>query len=525
MSKKNSKKCVSHESKGLQNVSLRVYKGYAVVEGAYPVCLTKGTSTFQIEGLPTAYQPRSLRIDPFVGPGEVVVGPRRYRASNLTRDTLRELFLNKKVTVRYQTAKGEKTASGKYLGLDGNTVFLSGKKGALKEIPNFIAFEYNQLPDGVSNTPALEVTVTAEEKGDYEVNIAFKADGFNWDADYTLLYDEQNGIVDWEAEIHVSNQSGANFKDAEISVVAGDTNQQKAIGMAPMRMAAAASFDASGGGMESVSSRGSRSAVAESIGQVKEYKVPDRGDVVQGEDQTLDFFAAKGVEVKRELRVRSSNRWHAQSRSEAPVRTILQFTTGKETPLSMALPGGSVTLLQLNKAGKKVETGGASLRDTAVGEEIKLETGTDFDVKAVRLVKDQRIQEAFKALPVVEVEETDEQSAGFEQGPRMSASVSARKPKKPVKPYEKTTVVTKDCVFEVFNGKEFGVEVLFEEHTDAQLRLAPGHKFNQVASGRNEQTVLVPAGKKVQVAYTLVFTSVENVELTDEQYRAACPQK
>src|SRR6185437_9740468 len=180
MSKKNG----TSASKGLQNISLRVYKGYAVIEGAYPVSLDKGSNTFQIEGLPTTYQQRSLQFEPFLGEGEVTLGPRRYRAQNLTRENLRDLFLNKNVTVRYAGPKGtERKLQGKYLGIDGNTVFLKVKGGKTREIPNFIAFDYDQLPDGVSNTPALEVTVSATKKGEYLANISFKADGFDWDVD------------------------------------------------------------------------------------------------------------------------------------------------------------------------------------------------------------------------------------------------------------------------------------------------------------------------------------------------------
>lgn len=522
-------------SKGLQNITLRVYKGYAVVEGEYPLSLDKGTSKFQIEGLPTAYQQRSLQFEPFLGVGEVTLGPRRFRAQNLDRQTLRDLFLNKEVTVRYSGAKGvEKQVTGHYLGIDGNTVFLKVKKGKVREVYNFLAFDFDQLPDGVSNTPALEVTVTASKKGDYIANIAFKSNGFDWDADYVLTYDEKGSVVDWSGEIHITNESGANYPNAQVSVVAGDTNQARnrampmGRAMAAPQMASFESMDASGGGAEAGYSKQVRTATAESLGQVKEYMVPDRGDVQQGEDQTLDFFAANAVPVVRELRVRSYNRWHAQNKVEMPVRTILQFQTGKDTPLSMPLPGGNVTVKVKNKAGKKVEAGGAVLLDTPCGgDELKLETGTDFDVKASRIVKDEKKEETFKLLPQLEVEE-DEAPQGFEggevmRGPQMSMSPQVvKKPK--TKLYEKTTVITKNCAFEVFNGKDEPVAVVFEEYTDNALKLQNGHGFSQVSNGKHEQTVTVEAGKKASVPYTLVYTGTEQLQLTDAQFRAVQPK-
>ena len=489
----------------LQNLTLTIYPGYALVQGQYPVRLNEGRNRFQIEGLPTQYDPGSLYFDQFLGTGDITVGPSSYLAANLTPQALLQRAVNKKVTVRYggTTEAEQKEVSGTLVGVAGNTALLKvGRK--VREIRNVVGYEYEGVPKGLSNTPSLSVTVDATAPGDYVATLLYKALGFNWNADYKLIYNEEKGTVGWEGSVFVNNGSGAAFPDSAIRVVAGDAGEEpQNDGMRPMAASFSLESAPMGGAAPRRASKSIRQATSESLGQIKLFAIPVRGDIAEGDSQKIPFFAAAEVPVKRENRVRVGYNWHWNARAEADVRTVLLFTNDEANKLGKPLPNGSVSVMQRDAAGVLLKSGGAYMGDVAVGEEAKLETGSDFDLKAVRLVKDSQKSEERIALPEPQpaVNDTDDEVSA---GPRMSMSIAPQAKK--LRTIRKRITTTKQCAVELFNGKTFPVEFVVEEITSDELSFKGSHGFTQTAAGQHEQRVTLAAGQKTTLEYTLVHT-------------------
>ena len=491
----------------LQNLTLTIYPGYALVQGQYAVRLNEGRNRFQIEGLPTQYDPGSLYFDQFLGAGDIIVGPSSYLAANLTPQALLQRAVNKKVTVRYggATEAEQKEVSGTLVGVAGNTALLKvGRK--VREIRNVVGYEFEGVPKGLSNTPSLSVTVDATASGDYVATLLYKALNFNWNADYKLIYNEEKGIVGWEGSVFVNNGSGAAFPDSAIRVVAGDAGEEPQMdSIRPMAAAASFGLESAGGGAPRRASKSIRQATSESLGQIKLFAIPVRGDIAEGDSQKIPFFAAAEVPVKRENRVRANYNWHWNgARAEADVRTILIFTNDEASKLGKPLPNGSVSVMQRDAAGVLLKSGGAYMGDVAVGEEAKLETGSDFDLKAARIVKNIEKTEERVALPVPEAE-ADATDVDVSEGPRMTSMSIAPQPKK-LRTIRKRITTTKQCAVELFNGKTFPVEFVVEEITSEELQLRGTHGFSQTAAGQHEQRVTLAAGEKATLEYTLVLT-------------------
>lgn len=488
MSKKNARRATSNR---LSNLGLTIYPGYALVQGQYPVRLDEGLNRFQVEGLPTNYDPSSLYFDTFAGPGEVTLGPSSYRAANLSPTAMLQRSINKKVTVRYGgTLESEQhEVRGTLVAYAGNTALLKITGQGVREIRNVVGYTFGDVPEGLSNTPSLFVAVEATEKGDYVATMLYKALGLSWSADYKWIYDEKRGVITWDGSVFINNSSGASFPDAQLKVVAGDAGAEPEMYAESMPMAAAASF---GGGLEGTrSSRKVRQATNESLGQVKVFTIPVRGTVEEGESQKIPFFAAADVPVTRENRVRASFGWHHArgARAEAPVHTILIYQNDEENKLGTPLPGGSVSVMQRDSGGSLLKSGGATMQDVAVGEECKLQTGTDFDLKATRIVVELDRKEELEKLAKVEGED--------------EAASKKRKARKKI-------TTTKTCAVEVFNGKAEPVEFVIEEVTSGdELRFSGEHGFTSEVAGQYEQKLTVPAGEKATLRYTLVQTHFE----------------
>lgn len=511
----------------LRDLSVIVYPGYAIIQGAYPVQLEEGANRFQVEGLPSNYDPNSLYFDTFEGEGEITLGASSYRAANLTPAACLQRSLNKEVTVVSggPTVAEQRETTGVLVGFSGNNTALLEVKGEVREVRNVVGYVFNEVPEGLSNTPSLAVNVEASAKGDYVAKLLYKALGLSWAADYKWIYDEANGLITIDGSVSISNHSGATFDNASIKVVAGDAGAEPEMMLeaAPMAMAAAA------GGAPRRSSRSVRQADSESLGQVKVFTIPGRSTLDDNETQKIPFLVAAGVPVGREFRVKSSYGWHHArgSRSEATVQTVLIVNNKEEKKLGKPLPAGSVSVMQRDGSGALLKSGGGYMRDAAVGEEVKLGIGSDFDLKAARVVLDLQRKEEVEfvpeAQPVVDpnfVEEgglpDDDTTEAFQptamsMSPRLSAQVAT--PPAPQKPKRLKVTLTKRCAVELFNAKPYEVEFVLEEQTAGeQLRFDGDHGFTAVEADQHEKRVTLAPGAKAKVEYTLVQTNYTPVQ-------------
>lgn len=505
----------------LSNLCLTITPGSALVQGNYPVRLIEGTNRFQIEGLPTQYDPLSLYFDEFVGTGEVTLGPVSYRGANLTQQSLLQKSVNKKVTVRFggATDAEQQELRGTLVSFQGNNVCLIKPErgaGKVRELRNVQSYVFDVVPEGLSNTPSLSVEVQATADGDYVARLMFKANGLNWSADYKLIYDEKAGTVNWDASVFLSNSSGASYPDATIRLVAGDTGGEYE-SMDARGGLAAASFAMESAPSPKRASRRVNNATSESVGQVKVFSLPGKGNVEEGESQKVPFFTAAGVPVKRENRVSASYGWHARNQTKVPaiVATHLLFTNDTENKLGKPLPSGPVAVMMRDSSGALLKSGGAYLGELAVGEKADLTTGSDFDLKAWRILSkvdkaEELLPESKSAEPVAEPNEGG--MPGFEPMAMSPAVRHAATPAAPKKPRKKKVTYTKTCEIELFNGKDYAVEFIVEESLTEDLRFDGEHGFTQTDANKHERTVSVAAGATTKVGYTLVQTEVEEVE-------------
>lgn len=479
----------------LTDLSVAIYPGFALVQGVYKVHLKKGDNKFQLQGLPVHVDADSVYVDSFSGPGTVTLGGTSYRAANLNPQSLQSKALNNKVTLYFGSSvpAEQQQLKGTLLNLVGN---LPGGTAVVqieddvRVVPNVQSVSFDSLPEGLSNTPSLAVNATAEKEGWYHVRLLYKTRGLGWGADFKWVYDEKTSTVDLEASVKVTNNSGAPYKGAKLKVVAGDVGN----GMESM----ASDYEAAGlamsphmaGGRAAVVSKQARQATTQSLGNVKVYTVPGVNSLEEGERQGLPFLTRAGVPVRREFHVRPVHGWQSYgNRHEHKVETVFFLKNDADSKMGVALPGGSVQILQRDEHGDLLPSGSGYAGQLAVNDELKLESGADFDLKVTRLVKN------------VDSKDGAPKTTG----------------KKGVKTTTKKVTHTRDCVVELFNGKDKDVEFKLEEVLAEGVTFKGKNNLVQVAAGQFEQRVAVPAGQTVSVEFTVVETEEVEVETESQE--------
>ena len=355
-----------------QETSLTVYQdGRVMVRRALPLQVVRGASTFAIDLGGRAADPTSLvALDEGVEVRGVRVAAALGLDGSLRRAVGRDLdFLLGGDSLRY--------VRGTVLSVEPMAVRVGGR--VLFDLPGRPVF-----PDSlVQLAQRAEVTVEAARPA-RALRVAYLAQGLAWRAGYTVVVPRTgNGAATASGAAVIENPGALALGGAEVQLLAGDVRQapvprpglrlqagRVALPAAPMAEAAAV-------------------ATEESVGESHVYTLPGTVDLVPGETRTVALFAQTSAPVERTLALRRpafghQRQWGVPEQDvHAEVAYLVRRPAG--TPFGdVALPAGVVRVLLPDSAGRVQLLGEVPIQHTPAGRELRLATGTAFDVTAQR---------------------------------------------------------------------------------------------------------------------------------------------
>ena len=356
-----------------QETSLTIYQdGRVMVRRTLPVAVPRGASTASVDLGGRGADPTSLVA---LDEGVEIRGVRVSGATGLNGSLRRALgrdvdFLLFSDSVRF--------VRGTVLSLDPPAFRVMGR--VVYEMPGRPAF-----PDSlVQLAPRAEVTLEAARPA-RNLRVAYQAQGMSWRAGYTLIAPASGaGRATMTGAALIENPGALAIGGAELQLLAGDVRraaqpaayaEERAVaGMARMRAAP---------------------ATEESVGEAHVYTLPGTVDLVPGESRTVALFAQATPQVERSFAIRASYGGHLQQWRgpeqdiHAEVTYLVRRPAG--TPFGdVPLPAGVVRVLIPDSAGRVQLLGEVPIAHTPGGRELKLATGTAFDITG------QRVQTAFE---------------------------------------------------------------------------------------------------------------------------------
>jgi hypothetical protein len=250
------------------------------------------------------------------------------------------------------------------------------------EMPGRPAF-----PDSlVQLAPRAEVTLEAV-RATRNLRVAYQANGMNWRAGYTLVAPASGaGRAMMTGAAMIENPGALAIGGAEVQLLAGDVRraaqprgyaeERAAPGVAMAVMRAAPPTE-------------------EAVGEAHVYTLPGTVDIVPGESRTVALFAQATPQVERSFAIRASYGGHLQrwGGPEQNIRAEVTYLVRRPAGTAFGdvpLPAGVVRVLIPDSAGRVQLLGEVPIEHTPGGRELKLATGTAFDITG------QRVQTAFE---------------------------------------------------------------------------------------------------------------------------------
>src|ERR1035437_4904016 len=230
--------------------ALTIYnQNFAVVRDSLTLGLQQGINDVSLNDITAHLEPDSVIIRDPSGKHRLTILEQNYRADPVSQELLLSLFEGKTIDFLYRTADEERIIPGRIIrsgyaphqagmrqyGQDYRERQMAYAQGSLGqpiiEVNGKLQFSLPGIPlfPSLTNDAILKHTLTwkleSENSGKVDAEICYVTGGLGWEADYNLVAPEKEDVLDMIGWITMDNQSGKNFNEAKIKLMAGDVKK------------------------------------------------------------------------------------------------------------------------------------------------------------------------------------------------------------------------------------------------------------------------------------------------------------
>jgi hypothetical protein len=377
-----------------EGVSLTIYNGnYAVVRDQIKLDLTKGINHITYDGATTTLEPDSVVLS---GDGDrnVEILEQSYRQDVATPSALLKVFEGREIDFLYTAVDGgQKIFKGK--------IIRAGQGEPLIESEGKLRFGMPGTPlfpslgeDGILK-PALEWKIQSDEDVQTTASVSYLTGGLSWFASYNLVSPEKGDVSSLVGWITMGNQSGRNYKDAHVKLLAGEVNKVTH----GMPMAADSIL------MEESVRGGSGSVEQKAFDEFHLYTLARPVVLRDRENKQVEFLRAEGVVAQTIYRLAGERLYYGGDqgiytdpdvtlRSGNKIKVLRKIENTAKNGLGIPLPMGKIRLYRENEFRGKSDlefVGENLISHTPKDEFVEIETGEAFDLVAERTRTDFRV--------------------------------------------------------------------------------------------------------------------------------------
>ncbi len=313
------------------------------------------------------------------GPGIGIV-EQNFDYDLLTPAKLMEKAVGQTITLlRTNPATGvESRVQAKVLAANGGVVLQIGDTiEVLRDDGLPVRVIFDKVPPNLRARPTLSVTL--ESKGGMTpTTLSYLTPGLGWTADYVSLFDENKKTIDVQGWITLSNNTGTEYSNANVLLVAGKPNSGG--GRHNVQMPWSASTG-------TIDEAGTESNDRERLGDFYLYPLAERTTIANAQQKQVSFLDVKAVPARKAYEY--ENGWLTNADS-ASASTVLKFSSAKSGGLGDQLPAGTLRIYMRDQRGNPQFIGENRIEATPMGSSMSVRTGEAFDVKVSSVVEERK---------------------------------------------------------------------------------------------------------------------------------------
>jgi hypothetical protein len=361
----------------------------ALVRDTRNLQLARGTSDLHFMDIAATVNPATVHFRSLTEPSRVSVVEQNYEYDLLDPDKLLRKYIGRDVTL----IRNRPTGNGGYREEEVTARLLSYNTGPVWRVNGEIVtglhadhIRFPELPGNLYSRPTLIWTLDNSGGQRHRVEASYLAGRLAWNADYVLTVGRDDKAADIDGWVTLQNNSGTQFRNASLQLVAGDLNRvRNELG----RMAA----------MEApMAQRAADSKMAqEAFSDYHLYTLGRKTSINNAETKQVSMLGASGFPVQKRYVVSGQhfyyrNAQHPGSPLKDIVQVFYQFKNEEPTGLGLPMPAGVVRVYQADSKGGIQFVGEDRINHTPKNETLNIKIGNAFDVVCERKQTDfQRI--------------------------------------------------------------------------------------------------------------------------------------
>ncbi len=348
--------------------NVTIYSDLALIEELRVLTVSQGEGVHLVEDLPEAIWPNSVVFRPSE-PSVRILEQEFLPAQTISSSGLLESYIGREVEVTVARGLVPKTYRGTLLSIEDGLV-LQESFGKVQLIREYSEIALAKLPD-YRKEPALSWRVQSDSARDIQGHLSYLTGGLGWSAYYTTILNEAENQMALSSWVTLSNHSGREYKDARLTLIAGELRR---VTPPPPVIPYEARAELAPAPAKDIETRPTF--------EYHEYKLSRPATLKDKQTLQLSFLKSDAITV--------SKHYVYEATVSPQVRIEIRFTNDEASGLGVALPAGTVRLYK-EAADSLQLIGEDTLAHTPKNEKITLAPGMAFDLKAERVLKDRQV--------------------------------------------------------------------------------------------------------------------------------------
>jgi len=361
----------------------------ALIQDTRHIKLQEGNNTVVWQEISAGIKPQTAWIGHSAHPEQLQTVAQHFNLNLLSPQQLLESHIGKTVTViRSNPATGEESSETATVLTTHGGVILKFSDRIETGTPGRLVF--SEIPEHLHDKPMMTAVLNNKPNGQntpQPLRLTYLTQGLSWHADYILELDKQNKFAHLTGMATLTNQSGIDYKNASVQLIAGDIHQVRSP-RTPVLKQAGRAYEA-------------MSAAAADIEatphfELYRYALPVKTTLHNNQSRHLTFMSASAIPIEKQFIVAGQTHYysgyyrHPDNKQAVDVFVNFQNTGGE---MGIPLPGGIIRAYQRDVKNNLNFVGEDQVSHTPRDGRVRLQLGHAFDITA------EKKQVDFKKIP------------------------------------------------------------------------------------------------------------------------------
>lgn len=214
-----------------KSVAITIYNvNLGLVRDRRDIAIPRGEASLRFGGVAQQINPATVHIKSLTSPDALSVVEQNYEYDLLSPQKLLDKYVGKKLTLVLRSHVNQTEVL-----TPTEATLLANNNGAVWQIgdqivinpSNIAEIRFPQLPESLIAHPTLVWRLASDRAATQSIEASYLTGGINWRADYVVLVNSDETRADVTGWVTIDNNSGAEYRNAELKLVAGDVHRAK----------------------------------------------------------------------------------------------------------------------------------------------------------------------------------------------------------------------------------------------------------------------------------------------------------